>query len=66
MTCVQTIGKALFDAGWTSRINVAHFMADPMTLDGAWRQWRRQMPVLYNVEAASSGTVDLHRNPRNQ
>jgi len=40
--------SAIFNAGRTSRINVAHFMADLTTGDEAWEQWKGQMPVIYN------------------
>lgn len=40
--------SALFDAGKTSRINVAHFMAELMTGSDVWEQWKGQMPVIYN------------------
>jgi len=40
--------SAIFDAGKTSRINVAHFMASLVTDEELWRRWRGQMPVLYN------------------
>lgn len=40
--------SALFDPGQTSRINVAHFMADLITDDDTWHRWRGQMPVIYN------------------
>jgi nucleoside-diphosphate-sugar epimerase len=47
------IRSAIFDAGKTSRINVAHFMARLILesdIDhGIWQQWKRQMPVIYNV-----------------
>ena len=42
--------SAIFDPGKTSRINVAHFMAELITDDSMWRQWRSQMPVIYNQE----------------
>ena len=42
------IRSAIFDAGKTSRINVAHFMAELVTEDGKWQRWKGQMPVLYN------------------
>jgi len=58
--------SALFDAGKTSRINVAHFMADLMTQDGIWHRWRHQMPVLYDVETLSSGDAVAPRNPPSQ
>jgi len=42
------IRSAIFDAGKTSRINVAHFMNDSITSDQLWNQWQGQMPVIYN------------------
>ena len=42
------IRSAIFDAGKTSRINVAHFMADLITNDPIWQKWKGQMPVIYN------------------
>lgn len=42
------IRSAIFDAGKTSRINVAHFMADLATDDLVWSKWNGQMPVIYN------------------
>ena len=42
------IRDAIFDAGSTSRINVAHFMAKLITDHGKWNTWRGQMPVIYN------------------
>jgi nucleoside-diphosphate-sugar epimerase len=40
--------SAIFDAGQTSRINVAHFMADLIADDEVWARWKGQMPVVYN------------------
>ena len=40
--------SALFGGGKTSRINVAHFMAELITDEPCWDQWRGQMPVIYN------------------
>ncbi|MFK8014656.1 MAG: NAD(P)H-binding protein [Gammaproteobacteria bacterium] len=40
--------SAIFDAGQTSRINVACFMADLIGDDDVWQQWKGQMPVVYN------------------
>ena len=48
------IRSAIFDAGKTSRINVAHFMASLITDEELWNQWKGQMPVIYNKPA--SGT----------
>jgi hypothetical protein len=44
------IRSAIFDAGKTSRINVAHFMADLITEGDSWLKWKGQMPVIYNVD----------------
>jgi nucleoside-diphosphate-sugar epimerase len=43
--------SALFNAGETSRINVAHFMAELIADKPTWEQWRGQMPVIYNANA---------------
>lgn len=40
--------SAIFDSGTTSRINVAHFMADLLTDADVWSRWKGQMPVIYN------------------
>ncbi|MBD3384634.1 NAD(P)H-binding protein [candidate division KSB1 bacterium] len=40
--------SALFNPGQTSRINVAHFMADLISDDDIWTKWKGQMPVIYN------------------
>ena len=40
--------NAIFDAGASSRINVAHFIAELVVDSQLWAQWRGQMPVLYN------------------
>lgn len=42
------IRSAIFDPGRTSRINVAHLMADLITDDMIWQRWQGQMPVIYN------------------
>lgn len=44
--------SALFNAGKTSRINVAHFMAELITSNNTWNKWKGQMPVIYNTEAS--------------
>ncbi len=46
------IRSAIFDAGKTSRINVAHFMADLISDSHLWEKWKGQMPVIYNAEPA--------------
>ncbi|MEH6826025.1 MAG: NAD(P)-binding oxidoreductase [Motiliproteus sp.] len=43
------IRSAIFDAGKTSRINVAHFMSQLIINDGTWEKWKHQMPVVYNA-----------------
>ncbi|WP_105168256.1 NAD(P)-binding oxidoreductase [Pseudoalteromonas sp. T1lg23B] len=40
--------NVVFDAGRTSRINVANFMMRLVTEDALWRQWQGKMPVIYN------------------
>ena len=42
--------SAIFDAGKTSRINVADFMSDLITDERIWHKWKGQMPVIYNKE----------------
>jgi hypothetical protein len=39
------VRSAVFNAGRTSRINVAHFMAELITDDDTWNTWNGQMPV---------------------
>lgn len=40
--------SAIFNAGATSRIHVAHFMAELATDTAAWRRWKGRMPVIYD------------------
>jgi len=40
--------NAIFDAGVTSRINVAHFMCALTTDTALWNEWKGKMPVIYN------------------
>jgi nucleoside-diphosphate-sugar epimerase len=42
------IRSAIFDAGITSRVNVAHFMTALITDSALWAQWKTKMPVIYN------------------
>jgi len=42
--------NAIFDAGSSSRINVANFMANLATDAELWDQWKGKMPVIYNEE----------------
>ena len=39
----------IFDAGQTSRINVANFMARLFLEDELWSEWKLKMPVIYNA-----------------
>ena len=43
------VRSAIFDAGQTSRINVANFMSQLIINDDTWDKWKRQMPVIYNA-----------------
>lgn len=43
--------SAIFDAGKTSRINVADFMARLATEEELWETWRYRMPVVYNQDS---------------
>lgn len=44
--------SAIFNAGTTSRINVADFMFQLIGNDDTWQVWKGQMPVIYNQEPA--------------
>ena len=46
--------SAIFNAGKTSRINVADFMNKLINDDSAWQMWKGRMPVIYNQSEASS------------
>jgi nucleoside-diphosphate-sugar epimerase len=41
--------SAILNSGKTSRINVGHFMAELMTDDAVWSEWKGKTPVIYNV-----------------
>ncbi len=43
--------SAIFDAGKVSRISVAHVMAELISDDELWANWRGRMPVVYGEEA---------------
>jgi len=47
--------SAIFDAGKTSRINVAHFMAGLLTDPVVWQKWKGRMPCIYNKAEPGSG-----------
>lgn len=38
----------VFAAGKTSRIDVAHFMAELLSDEGLWEKWKFKMPVIYS------------------
>jgi nucleoside-diphosphate-sugar epimerase len=40
---------SLFRPGETNRANVAHFMCELATGDGAWETWRGKLPVIVNA-----------------
>ena len=40
--------KSILKDGQISRINVGHFMADLITNNDIWNEWKGQMPVIYN------------------
>lgn len=40
--------SAIFNAGKTSRINVAHFMAALIAEGDTWSKWKGKMPVVHN------------------
>jgi putative NADH-flavin reductase len=41
--------SAILDPGQTSRINVAHVMAELIADEKMWDTWKGQMPVIYNA-----------------
>ena len=44
--------RSIVDDGQISRINVGYFMADLITNNDVWNQWKGQMPVIYNKGTA--------------
>lgn len=42
------VRNVIFDAGKTSRINVAEFMSELAINSGLWNEWKGKMPVIYN------------------
>ncbi|MCF8381229.1 MAG: SDR family oxidoreductase [Bacteroidales bacterium] len=44
--------RSILKDGQISRINVGHFMADLITNNEIWKQWKGQMPVIYNKGTA--------------
>lgn len=46
----SSIRSPIFDAGKTSRINVADFMVNLLKDDELWEKWKYKTPVIYNME----------------
>jgi nucleoside-diphosphate-sugar epimerase len=42
------IRSPIFNPGKTSRINVSHFMAELITNNRLWQDWKHKTPVIYN------------------
>lgn len=55
------IRSAIFDAGDTSRINVACFMADLFTDDDPWSEWKGKMSVIYNQQPIAASAESPKR-----
>jgi hypothetical protein len=52
-TLASPTRSAIFDAGKTSRINVANFISELVLNETIWRAWKSKMPVIYNdIESA--------------
>ena len=45
---ISPIRNVIFDAGKTSRINVADFMSDLAVIPELWNKWKGKMPVIYD------------------
>ena len=45
------VRNVIFNAGKTSRINVAHFMSSLITDESLWQTWKSRMPVIYNSDS---------------
>ncbi len=45
------IRSPIFDAGKTSRINVADFMVSLLKDEELWEKWKYKTPVIYNMES---------------
>lgn len=48
--CSSPVRSAIFNAGITSRANVAHFIVALISDDDLWQKWKTQMPVIYNKD----------------
>jgi len=47
--CAQKLRSPIFNAGKTSRVNVAHFMVNLLVHNSLWQSWVFKMPVIYNI-----------------
>lgn len=45
---ISPIRNVIFDAGKTSRINVADYMSDLAVMPELWNKWKGKMPVIYD------------------
>jgi putative NADH-flavin reductase len=45
---ISPVRNVIFNAGKTSRINVADFMSDLVVMPDLWNEWKGKMPVIYN------------------
>jgi putative NADH-flavin reductase len=48
MIYASTVRSPIFNAGKTSRINVANFMTSLLLKQDLWEKWKYRMPVVYN------------------
>lgn len=51
-TVHETLQNGLFNAGTTTRANVGHFMADLVTDQIVWSQWKGKFPQIIDVVEA--------------
>lgn len=49
-TYEKKIRSPIFNPGKTSRINVSNFMAELVTNEKSWQEWKYKTPVIYNKE----------------
>ena len=52
----QHLTTSLFDAGTTTRENVAHFICELVEKGACWEAWKGQMPVILNENKKTTGT----------
>ena len=55
------IRNSIFDAGITSRINVADFMSELAVNTALWDKWKGQMPVIYNTHNQALNRCSVER-----